>query len=172
MCIQTRRGLGRSQTAPTGESRAAETFFKNLWGSNRFCGTPLIQRAAKSNPINRRFRSASAVWKQPTTTKQLEANQNQAPPVVRVGHPVSRMKGFGGTNRKAIHTMKAKTKRCLELLDRVSRFFSEHPTLTFGTRGAALVGQIEPRLTASALMAEDKSAASVSSRAALPTDGN
>jgi hypothetical protein len=52
------------------------------------------------------------------------------------------MKGFGGTNRKAIHTMKAKTKRCLELFDRVSEFFSEHPTLTFGTRGTALIGQI------------------------------
>src|SRR4030095_9360663 len=109
-----------------------------------FVGPPLIQRAAKSNPINRLFRSASAVREEPTTTKQLEANQNQAPPVVRVGHPESRMKGFGGTNRKAIHTMKAKTKRCLELLDRVSEFFSEHPPLTFGTRGTALVGQIEP----------------------------
>jgi hypothetical protein len=40
--------------------------------------------------------------------------------------------------------MKAKPKRCLELLDRVSEFFKEHPTLTFGTRGTALVGQIEP----------------------------
>jgi hypothetical protein len=39
--------------------------------------------------------------------------------------------------------MKAKTKRCLELLDRVSEFFSEHPTLTFGTRGTALIGQVD-----------------------------
>jgi len=38
--------------------------------------------------------------------------------------------------------MKATTKRGLELFDRVSEFFSEHPTLTFGTRGTALIGQI------------------------------
>jgi hypothetical protein len=38
--------------------------------------------------------------------------------------------------------MKAQTKRCLELLDRVGEFFSEHPTLTFSTRGTALVGQV------------------------------
>src|SRR5262245_2207074 len=38
--------------------------------------------------------------------------------------------------------MKAKSKRGLELFDRVTEFFSEHPTLTFGTRGTALVGQI------------------------------
>jgi hypothetical protein len=38
--------------------------------------------------------------------------------------------------------MKATTKRGLELCDRVSEFFSEHPTLTFGTRGTALIGQI------------------------------
>jgi hypothetical protein len=39
--------------------------------------------------------------------------------------------------------MKAQTKRCLELLDRVSEFFSEHATLTFGTRGTALVDQVD-----------------------------
>jgi hypothetical protein len=39
--------------------------------------------------------------------------------------------------------MKAKTKRCLELLDRVSEFFDEHLTLTFGTRGTALVGEVD-----------------------------
>jgi hypothetical protein len=38
--------------------------------------------------------------------------------------------------------MKARTKRCLELLDRVSEFFSEHPTLTFGTRGIALIAEV------------------------------
>jgi hypothetical protein len=38
--------------------------------------------------------------------------------------------------------MKAKTKRCLELLDRVSEFFDEHSTLTFGVRGTALIGQV------------------------------
>jgi hypothetical protein len=39
--------------------------------------------------------------------------------------------------------MKARIKRCLELLDRVSEFFNEHSTLTFGTRGTALIGQVE-----------------------------
>ncbi len=38
--------------------------------------------------------------------------------------------------------MKAKTKRRLELLDRVGEFFDEHPTLALGTRGTALVGLI------------------------------
>ena len=38
--------------------------------------------------------------------------------------------------------MKAKKKRCLELLDRVSEFFDEHATLTFGVRGTALIGQV------------------------------
>jgi len=38
--------------------------------------------------------------------------------------------------------MKAKSKRGLELLDRVGEFFDEHSTLTFGTRGTALIGQI------------------------------
>jgi hypothetical protein len=38
--------------------------------------------------------------------------------------------------------MKAQSKRCLELLDRVSEFFDEHATLTFGARGTALIGQV------------------------------
>jgi hypothetical protein len=40
-------------------------------------------------------------------------------------------------------TMKATSKRCLELLDRVSEFFDEHSTLTFGVRGTALIGQVD-----------------------------
>jgi hypothetical protein len=39
--------------------------------------------------------------------------------------------------------MKARTKRCLELLDRVTEFFSEHSILTFGTRGTALIAEID-----------------------------
>src|SRR4030095_14195213 len=117
-----------------------------------FVGPPLIQRAAKSNPINRLFRSASAVREEPTTTKQLEANQNQAPPVVRVGHPESRMKGFGGTNRKAIHTMKHKTKKkkkentnaCYILRFVLFISSSNPPPLPSAPREPALVGQIEP----------------------------
>src|SRR5688572_8589683 len=38
--------------------------------------------------------------------------------------------------------MKAKTKRRLELFDRVGIFLSEHSTLALGTRGTALAGQI------------------------------
>lgn len=39
--------------------------------------------------------------------------------------------------------MKAKSKRCLELLDRVSAFFDEHAILTFGARGTALIAQVD-----------------------------
>jgi hypothetical protein len=39
--------------------------------------------------------------------------------------------------------MKATSKRCLELLDRVSEFFDEHSTLTFGARGTALIAQVD-----------------------------
>jgi hypothetical protein len=39
--------------------------------------------------------------------------------------------------------MKARTKRCFELLDRVSEFFSEHSILTFGTRGTALIAEVD-----------------------------
>jgi hypothetical protein len=39
--------------------------------------------------------------------------------------------------------MKTRTKRCLELLDRVGEFFSEHSTLTFGTRGTALITEVD-----------------------------
>jgi len=39
--------------------------------------------------------------------------------------------------------MKTTSKRCLELLDRVSEFFDEHSTLTFGVRSTALIGQVD-----------------------------
>jgi hypothetical protein len=45
--------------------------------------------------------------------------------------------------------MKARTKRCLELLDRVSQFFREQPTLIFGPRGTVLVGDVD--MTADAM---------------------
>jgi hypothetical protein len=39
--------------------------------------------------------------------------------------------------------MKAPSKHCLELLDRVGEFFDEHATLTFGVRGTALIAEVD-----------------------------